>query len=102
MDHVERYPDVFGDLYRRKRWSTGDAMIRYAALTLSASDVVDRGADLEVTAKALAEEAERAGDLKDPAAAANLRAVQAVIEAQQAAMVVCMVACTTVATTSAT
>ncbi len=48
----------------------------------------------------LAEEAERAGGLKDPATAANLRAVQAVIEAQQAAMVACMVACSTVATTA--
>jgi hypothetical protein len=57
MDHVERYLDVFEDLYRRKKWSTGDTMIRFAALTLSASDVVDRGADLEATAKALADEA---------------------------------------------
>ena len=40
----------------------------------------------------LAEEAEKAVDLDDAAAAANLRAVQTIVEAQQAAMVACMVA----------
>jgi len=57
MDHVERYLEVFDDLYRRKRWSTGDTMVRFAALTLSASGVADREADLEATAKVLADEA---------------------------------------------
>ena len=48
----------------------------------------------------LAEEAERATGLKGAAAAANLRAVQAIIEAQQAAMVACIAACSTVVVTS--
>jgi hypothetical protein len=42
----------------------------------------------------LAEEAERMKGLEDAATAANLRAVQAIIEAQQAAMIACMAACT--------
>jgi len=49
----------------------------------------------------LAEEAERMNSLEGATAAANLRAVQAIIEAQQAAMVACMAACT-VTTTAAT
>ncbi len=57
MDSVERYFDVYDDLRRSKRWSTGDNMLRFAALTLAASDVVDREADLEATAKILADEA---------------------------------------------
>lgn len=48
----------------------------------------------------LAEQAERAGDLGGVGTAANLRAVQALIEAQQAVMVVCMG--TMVATQAAT
>jgi hypothetical protein len=48
----------------------------------------------------LAEEAERMKGLEDAATAANLRAVQAIIEAQQAAMIACMAACT-VTTTAA-
>lgn len=50
----------------------------------------------------LAEEAERMGRLQGAAAAVNLRAVQALVEAQQAAMIACMaaVSATTVAATS--
>jgi hypothetical protein len=48
----------------------------------------------------LAEEAERMQGLEGAATAANLRAVQAIIEAQQAAMIACMAACTVVATSS--
>jgi hypothetical protein len=45
----------------------------------------------------LAEEAEQAQGLEGAAAAANLRAVQAIIEAQQAAMMACMAACSAAA-----
>ncbi len=48
----------------------------------------------------LAEEAERMKGLEDATTAANLRAVQAIIEAQQAAMIACMAACTVVVTSS--
>jgi hypothetical protein len=57
MDPVERYLQVFNDLQRRKRWSTGTNFLRFAALTLAASDVNDAEIDLEGTAKVLAEEA---------------------------------------------
>jgi hypothetical protein len=57
MDPVERYLHVFADLQRRKRWSTGTNFLRFAALTLAASDAPEAGADLETTAKVLAEEA---------------------------------------------
>jgi hypothetical protein len=57
MDQVERYLEVFEGLRRRKRWSTGINVLRFAALTLAASDVADSGADLEATAKVLAKEA---------------------------------------------
>lgn len=50
----------------------------------------------------LAEEAEKMRSLEDAAAAANLRAVQAIIEAQQAAMIACMAACTVAATSAST
>jgi hypothetical protein len=50
----------------------------------------------------LAEEGERAATLTGPEAAANLRSVQAIIEAQQAAMVACIAATTVVATSAAT
>jgi hypothetical protein len=49
----------------------------------------------------LAEQATAMASLEDASAAANLRAVQAIIEAQQAAMIACMAACTSVAATSA-
>jgi hypothetical protein len=48
----------------------------------------------------LAEEVERMKGLEDATTAANLRAVQAIIEAQQAAMIACMAACTVVVTSS--
>jgi len=48
----------------------------------------------------LAEEAERMTGLEDASTAATLRAVQAIIEAQQAAMIACMAACTVVVTSS--
>ena len=57
MDSVKRYLEVFEELHRRKRWSTGVRILRFAALTLAASDVADPGADLEATAKTLANEA---------------------------------------------
>jgi hypothetical protein len=57
MDSIERYLGVFEGLRQRKRWSTGTEVLRFAALTLAASDMSDPGADLETTAKVLAEEA---------------------------------------------
>jgi hypothetical protein len=57
MDSVERYLEVFESLRRRKRWSTGVDILRFAALTLAASEVADPEVDLEAAAKALADEA---------------------------------------------
>jgi hypothetical protein len=57
MDSVERYLEVFEGLRRRKRWSTGTNILRFAALTLAASEIANPGADLEATAKVLADEA---------------------------------------------
>ncbi|MGD8438907.1 MAG: DUF4003 family protein [Holophagae bacterium] len=57
MDSVERYLQVFNDLQRRKRWSTGTNFLRFAALTLAASDIDSDDVDLEGTAKLLAAEA---------------------------------------------
>ena len=57
MDPVERYLEVFEGLRRRKRWSTGVEILRFAALTLAATDVADPGSDLEETAKVLSQEA---------------------------------------------
>jgi len=57
MDSVERYLEVFEGLRRRKRWSTGINILRFAALTLAASDMADPDTDLEDTAKVLADEA---------------------------------------------
>jgi len=57
MDPVARYLEVFDDLQRRKRWSTGTNFLRFAALTLAASDAPEVGAELESTAKVLADEA---------------------------------------------
>ena len=57
MDPVEKYLEVFEGLRRRKRWSTGIEILRFAALTLAATDVADPGSELEETAKALAKEA---------------------------------------------
>ncbi len=57
MDPVERYLEVFEGLRRSKRWSTDTNILRFAALTLAAADVVDTGAEVEATAKALVDEA---------------------------------------------
>jgi hypothetical protein len=57
MGSIERYLNVFEGLRRRKRWSTGVEILRFAALTLSATDVADPGSDLEETAKVLSKEA---------------------------------------------
>lgn len=57
MDSIERYLDIFEGLRRRKRWSTGTEVLRFAALTLAAADMADPGADLEATAKVLVDEA---------------------------------------------
>ncbi len=57
MDPVERYLEVFEELRLRKRWSTGVEVLRFAALTLAATDVADPGSELEETAKVLSKEA---------------------------------------------
>ena len=57
MDSVEHYLEVFEALRRSKRWSTDTNILRFAALTLAASDVADPGAGVEATAKVLVEEA---------------------------------------------
>jgi hypothetical protein len=57
MDSVERYLEIFEGLQRRKRWSTGTNILRFAALTLAAAETADPGPDLEATAKVLADEA---------------------------------------------
>ncbi|MEE4272143.1 MAG: DUF4003 family protein [Thermoanaerobaculales bacterium] len=75
MDHVERYLEVFDELRRRKRWSTGDTMLRFAALTLAANDVADRNADLEATAKIL----EKQAGAFSPLASAMRHAVAALL-----------------------
>ena len=57
MDPVERYLEVFEGLRRRKRWSTGVEILRFAALTLAATEVADPGSELEDKAKVLSKEA---------------------------------------------
>ena len=57
MDSVERYLEVFEGLRTRKRWSTDTNILRFAALTLAASDIADPGDRLESTARVLADEA---------------------------------------------
>jgi hypothetical protein len=57
VDSIERYLYVYDCLRRRKRWSTDSNILRFAALTLAATDAADPGTDLERTAKALAKEA---------------------------------------------
>jgi hypothetical protein len=57
MDSVERYLEVFEGLRRRKRWSTGIEILRFAALTLAATDLAEPGSELEETAKVLSKEA---------------------------------------------
>jgi len=75
MDHVERYLEVFDELRKRKRWSTGDTMLRFAALTLAANDVADRNPDLEATAKIL----EKQAGAFSPLASAMRHAVAALL-----------------------
>jgi hypothetical protein len=57
VDTIERYLDVFERLRRRKRWSTGVQILRFAALTLAATEMTDPGRDLEETARTLSKEA---------------------------------------------
>ena len=57
MDSIERYLEVFEDIRRRKRWSTGINILRFAALTLASTDMADPGSGLEDTAKVLADKA---------------------------------------------
>jgi hypothetical protein len=57
MESVERYLYVFDSLRRRKRWTTDTNVLRFAALTLAASDMTDPGVRLEDVAKILAKEA---------------------------------------------
>jgi hypothetical protein len=57
VDSIERYLYVFDSLRRRKRWSTDANVLRFAALTLAASDMTDPGAKLEQVAEVLKKEA---------------------------------------------
>jgi len=57
MPTIERYLEIFDSLRRRKRWTTNATVLRFAALTLAATDMADPGAQLEETAKVLAKEA---------------------------------------------
>lgn len=57
MSTVERYLEVFEELRRSKRWSTDTKVLRFAALTLAATEMTDPGARLEETAKVLYKEA---------------------------------------------
>jgi hypothetical protein len=56
-EHVERYLEVFESLRQRKKWSTGNEVLRFAALTLTASDVAGSEVDLEAAARELADAA---------------------------------------------
>ena len=66
MDQVERYLSVFEDLRRRKRWSTDTNILRFAALTIAASEIAVDSVDLEATAKALVHEAGGFSPLSSP------------------------------------
>jgi hypothetical protein len=66
MDHVERYLETFESLRRRKRWSTDTNIMRFAALTIAASDVDPADVDLEATAKTLVDEAGGFSPLNSP------------------------------------
>jgi len=66
MDQVERYLSVFEDLRRRKRWSTDTNILRFAALTIAASEIAVDSVDLEATAKALVNEAGGFSPLSSP------------------------------------
>jgi hypothetical protein len=66
MDHVERYLEVYESLRRRKRWGTDPNILRFAALTLAASEVDPERVDLEAAAKALVDEAGGFSPLNSP------------------------------------
>lgn len=66
MDQVERYLSVFEDLRRRKRWSTDTNILRFAALTIAASEIAVDSIDLEATAKTLLGEAGGFSPLNSP------------------------------------
>lgn len=66
MDHVERYLEVYESLRRRKRWSTDANILRFAALTIAASEIDVDSIDLEATAKALVGEAGGFSPLSSP------------------------------------
>ncbi|MDH3283535.1 MAG: DUF4003 domain-containing protein [Acidobacteriota bacterium] len=55
MPDVERYLQVFESLRQRKRWDTDVGVLRFAALTLAATDVVDPGREVEQAAGVLRE-----------------------------------------------
>jgi hypothetical protein len=57
MESVERYLQVFESLRRSKRWSTDSNVLRFAALTLAATETADPGAKLQKVAGVLANEA---------------------------------------------
>ena len=46
MQSIEHYQQVFESLRRSKRWSTDVDILRFAALTLSATDTPDPGTKL--------------------------------------------------------
>ncbi len=56
MDPVERYLEVFEALLKKKRWTTDTNVLRFAALTLAATENAE-AASLEETAKVMAKEA---------------------------------------------
>jgi len=57
MQSIERYLQVFESLRRNKRWGTDTGILRFAALTLAATDLSDPGPKLEQVAKVLADKA---------------------------------------------
>ena len=66
MDQIERYLSIFEELRRRKRWSTDTNILRFAALTIAASEIAVDSVDLEATAKALVAEAGGFSPLSSP------------------------------------
>ena len=66
METVERYLQVFEDLKRKKRWSTDTNVLRFAALTLAASEIDDPGGRLETAADELRRRSGAFGKLNSP------------------------------------
>ena len=66
METVERYLRVFEDLKRKKRWSTDTNVLRFAALTLAASEIDDPGGKLETAADELRRRSGAFGKLNSP------------------------------------